>query len=135
MREHFDHIRELAKLDGRYAPEAFIFVSEAISHTANWLRQGVIPPQDSGESRGEHDEFHVSGQELLMGIHKLAKERWGAMTVSIFHSWGLHKTEDFGEIVFCMIRDEKMNWKKRECDTIEDFANGYDFETAFNDLD
>lgn len=129
-----EHIKDIAARDGRYRPEAFYFISEAIAATAKWLREGKLPENDTGPSRGADGEYHVSGRELLAGIRKLATERWGSMAQSVLGHWGVHRTEDFGEIVFTMVEDEEMRWKRRECDTRADFAGGYDFSTAFNDL-
>ena len=44
---------------------------------------------------------------------------------------GRSLTRDFGEIVFLMVEDEELDWKKQEKDSREDFANGFDFDTAF----
>ncbi len=133
-KEHLNHIHRLARHDGRYAPDAFLFVSEAIAHTVNWVRDGTIQVTEQEKERGDKDEFHVSGQELLRGVRKLARERWGCMARTVLEQWGVRKTDDFGEIVFLMVEDEELRWKKRECDRREDFANGYDFETAFDDI-
>lgn len=135
MNDHLKHIKELAKKDGRYSPEAFIFVSEAIILTAKWLKDGTLQNNDSNNVRGQGDEFHVSGQELLAGIKKLAIQRWGSMAKTVFKSWNIYKTDDFGEIVYCMVEDEGMNWQKRECDSIDDFKDVYKFSSAFEDLD
>ncbi len=132
--EHLQYIRELATKDGRYAPEAFLFVSEAIGLTAAWLKDGTLTENDTGISRGGEGEYHVSGRELLAGIRKLAGERWGALAGRVLFRWGVYKTEDFGEIVFCMVEDEKLQWRKRECDSRSDFAGGFDIATVFRDL-
>ncbi len=132
--DHLKYIRELAERDGRYAPEAFMFVSEAIAYTAQWLRDGELEENDPGGVRGGGSEFHVSGRELLAGIKRLASERWGMMAPAVLANWRVYRTEDFGEIVFCMVEDETMQWKKRECDRREDFADGYDFSEAFSDI-
>lgn len=133
-REHLQIIRDISRRDGRYSPEAFLFVTEAIAHTAKWLQDGSLRENDITTSRGGDGEFHVSGQELLEGIRRLAVERWGMMAPTVFHRWGVFRTEDFGEIVFCMVGDEKLKWRKRECDRIEDFADGFDFSTTFDIL-
>lgn len=124
------HIRTLAATDGRYNENAFFFVSEAINFTVSAIKQGKITISPN-EFRGDGDEFHVSGKELLEGIRLLAQERWGILAPLVFHRWGVFRTEDFGEIVFLMVEDEKMAWSRRECDSREDFRNGYDFATAF----
>ncbi len=134
MNEHLKYIKELAKKDGRYSPEAFIFVSEAIVITANWLRKGMLTEDDGHNQRGQGSEFHVSGRELLAGIKRIARERWGCMAKAVFNSWNVYKTDDFGEIVYCMVNDEGMNWQKRDCDSIDDFKNVYEFSNTFEDF-
>ena len=136
LKDQEKRIRELAEKDGRYAPEAFFFVTEAVGHTVYWIRNGELPEQNNGP-RGDQSQgvFHVSGQELLAGIRKLAYERWGALAPQVLRRWGVKRCEDFGEIVFAMVEDEKMQWRKRDCDRREDFANGFDFDTAFATLD
>lgn len=115
-------VRRLARRDGRYLPEAFLFVSEAVHRTAGWVRDGTLPPQPKGP-RGEGEEFHVSGQELLAGLLRLAREKWGMMAPHVLAAWGVRRAEDFGEIVFLMVEDEEMQWRRRECDSREDFAD------------
>ncbi len=127
-------IYELARQDGRYTPEAFLFVSETIGKTVEWLKAGVLTANDCGDSRGDGPTFHVSGRELLAGFEKLARERWGLMARHVLRQWGIRCTEDVGEIVFMMVEDESLGWKKRDCDRREDFAGGFDFDAAFGSL-
>ena len=135
-REHLEAIRRLAEADSRYAPEAFFFVSEAVGQTAQWIQDKVLPEENAGpRSEDGADRFHVSGQELLAGIRKLARDRWGMLAPRVLGRWGVRRTEDFGEIVFLMVGDEALAWKSRECDRREDFANGFDFRTAFEGVD
>jgi len=135
-KEQLERMRERAHEDGRYAPEAFWFVAEAIGHTVDWIRTGELPAQANGaREEGEGKTYHVSGQELLSGLRRLARERWGMLAPRVLERWGVRRTEDFGEIVFLMVEDEKLQWRKRECDTREDFSGGYDFRTAFEGLD
>ncbi|MBN2710899.1 MAG: hypothetical protein JXR97_00490 [Planctomycetes bacterium] len=135
MNSHIERIKHIAKADGRYSPDAFLFVSDGIQQTVKWLRAGEIKPEDVGPGRGEGEEFHVSGQELLVGLRRIAKERWGMMAKRVLNGWGIKSTEDFGEIVFIMVEDPELQWRKRECDTRDDFAGGFDFETAFDGWD
>lgn len=132
-RDHVRMVRRLAERDGRYRPEAFLFVSEAVAHTQGWVRKGEIPRTENDDARGGEGEFHVSGQELLRGILRLSRERWGELAPVVLGQWGVYRTEDFGEIVFLMVEDEEMQWKKRECDRREDFAEGFDFKSAFRE--
>jgi uncharacterized repeat protein (TIGR04138 family) len=43
----------------------------------------------------------------------------------------VHRTRDFGEMVYLMIEIELMG--RQESDSIEDFDDVYDFNTAFAD--
>lgn len=126
-------VGRIAGEDGRYAPEAFFFVNDVVGRTVEWLQKGEMTPKDAGGGRGEGEcNFHISGQELLEGMRRLARERWGCMARRVLEHWGVSRTEDVGEIVFMMVEDEKLQWKRRETDTREDFARGYDFAAAFD---
>lgn len=111
-------LAELAKDMGRFPPEAFAFVSEALQFTIEHCR------------RGEHGQRqHVSGQDLCWGLRDFALKRWGLLAPAVLRSWNIRRTEDFGTIVFAMI---EAGWMaKTDQDDISDFNNVYDFETAF----
>jgi uncharacterized repeat protein (TIGR04138 family) len=126
------YIRQLAARDGRYAPEGFYFIFDAFRYTQKWVREKVIPEMDPGADRGEGKEFHVSGRELLEGIRRIARQRWGRLAPRVFRQWGVCRTEDFGEIVFLLVEDPEMGWKRRDCDSREDFAGAYDLQAAFD---
>ena len=55
-------------------------------------------------------------------------EQYGYMAKTVLNSWGLHRTSDFGEIVFNLIRVGQM--RKTPADARIDFDNVYDFDTA-----
>lgn len=130
VRERIVHV---ALDDGRYDPAAFFFVNEAVAAAVKWLKSGEMKPRDVAASRGEDGvNFHISGFELLEAFRRLARERWGCMARVVLESWGLERTEDVGEIVFLMVNDEKLEWKRRESDTKAEFANIFDFREAFD---
>ena len=54
------------------------------------------------------------------------------MAKTVLNSWGVRATDDFGEIVFNLIRIGRM--RKTRHDRREDFNNVYDFETAFQEF-
>lgn len=128
-----DRIIYVAVKDGRYSPGAFFFVNDAVAAAVKWLKSGEMKPRDIAASRGEDGvNFHISGYELLAALRRLARERWGCMARVVLESWGVRRTEDVGEIVFLMVNDEKLEWKRRESDTKAEFADGYDFRDAFD---
>jgi uncharacterized repeat protein (TIGR04138 family) len=104
--------------DPRYHREAYLFVREALDHT-----QKTVVKEKRGSVR------HVSGQELLVGIRDLALAQFGPMAATVLAEWGVHKCEDFGEIVFNMVEIGLL--AKTDKDSRADFAGGYDFQDAF----
>ena len=109
--------------DKRYELGAYRFMYEALTFTQEML--GIDPGEAKAERR------HVSGQQLLEGIRKLALKLFGPLAPTVFRSWGVQRTADFGEIVFNLVEAGLMG--KTESDARSDFANGYDFDEAFGD--
>jgi uncharacterized repeat protein (TIGR04138 family) len=104
--------------DSRYAPEAYLFLREALDYTRK-----LIAKDGRGRRR------HVSGQELLGGIREYALEQFGPMAITVLNEWGVHTGADFGEIVFNLI-DAGWLAKTKE-DSKADFEGGYSFDDAF----
>jgi uncharacterized repeat protein (TIGR04138 family) len=104
--------------DPRYRAEAYYFVREALDFTAKTLKK---PAQGSGR--------HVSGRELLDGLRRFSLQEFGPMAKTVLNEWGILASEDFGEIVFNLVRSGKLG--STEEDRKEDFANGFDFNEAF----
>ncbi len=114
-------LAEVVRRDPRYAVEAYEFVFEALGYIQR--RLGRVPK----EKEEGNPKNHVSGRELLEGIRELALREFGLMARTVFNCWGIHKTDDFGEIVFNLVEGGLMS--KTEQDTREDFRDVYDFET------
>lgn len=72
---------------------------------------------------------HISGRELARGVKDLALERFGPMARTVLEHWGIHNTDDLGEIVFALVDCGILI--KRDDDRREDFRDVYDFEEAF----
>jgi uncharacterized repeat protein (TIGR04138 family) len=106
-------ILDVAQKHGRFKPNAYRFTLDAVGFTVRALE----------ENR------HVSGNELLEGIRRLALDRFGPMAKTVFEQWGVSTTEDFGAIVFQLVDEGLLG--KTEQDTMSDFARGYDFDDAF----
>ena len=109
-------IHDLARSDGRYAAEAFLFVFRALESAAT-------------ERGHEGGKGHVTGRELLEAVRLLGKKEFGYLARTVFETWGVKTTRDFGEIVFLLVRENLMG--KNEEDAIEDFEGVYDFEEVF----
>ncbi len=72
---------------------------------------------------------HISGEELAHGVRDLALSQYGPMARTVLGHWGIHGTEDLGEIVFAMVECGVL--VKQEEDRREDFQDLFDFEEAF----
>ena len=109
----------------QYHRNAYEFLFEALRFTQETLNRGML------SEGGDEDSAHITGAELLDGIRRLALERYGLLTQTVFRHWGIEKTEDFGRIVFDLI--EKGEMRKTERDQLCDFVDVYDFKKAFDD--
>lgn len=78
---------------------------------------------------GLEEPRHISGKELALGVRELALKRYGPMARTVLEHWGIHSTQDLGEIVFAMVECGVLI--KREEDRKEDFHDLYDFEEVF----
>ena len=108
-------ILELVRKDDRYAADAYHFVFESLDYTLK--RRG------GGRK-------HVSGPEIMEGLRLLALETFGYLARSVLESWGVRKTDDFGEIVFRLIAVDLL--QKTADDRKADFVDLYDFSEAFD---
>ena len=113
-----DTVTEILKKDARYQADAYFFLVEALDVTVKDIRK----------NQPDHGR-HVSGKELLDGIKAYALDEFGPMTHTVFAEWGIHNTQDFGEIVFNLVEAGRLG--KTESDSREDFKNAYDFDEAF----
>ena len=121
----------LLQEDKRYKFEAYVFLFEALHYAQNVLEMGAKSPTEPTEEDDEPvgREHHVTGQELCEAIRRYALQQYGYMAKTVLNRWGIHKTGDFGEIVFNLIRIGQM--RKTPSDTQVDFEDVYDFDVAF----
>ena len=108
----------LAK-DSRYPLEAYQFVREGLDYTQHKM----------AKMSGAKEPRHVTGRELTDGMRQYALETCGPMARLLLNDWGIHATEDFGEIVFNLVENNLL--AKTKNDSREDFAGGFDFKEAF----
>jgi uncharacterized repeat protein (TIGR04138 family) len=118
-------IANIVRRDRRYAYEAYEFMFDALGHTQK--RVGRVPDDD--EPPGH--EHHVSGKEILEGAVDLAREEFGFMARTVFHQWGIRRTDDLGEIVFNLIESSLLS--KTDADNRADFHDVFDLDRALTD--
>jgi uncharacterized repeat protein (TIGR04138 family) len=108
----------------RYHSDAYEFVFAALRYAQQSLsRVSADGPLDS-------EDAHITGPELLMGIRDLALEQFGLMARTVFASWGVTCTEDFGRIVFELVDVGRM--RKTDRDQLSDFFEVFGFEEALD---
>lgn len=113
MERMLKKIEAILVLDPRYKFEAYSFVMAGLHHTVTKLSR----PR------------HVSGRELCEGLKEYAFQQFGPMARTVLDYWGIHRTDDFGNIVFHLVESQLL--KKTEEDSLHDFENVYDFDKAF----
>jgi len=120
-----DRIEQLATRDCRYHPEAYHFVFSALDYVLETEEQesqrrgGCLP-----------DDRHVAATDLLGGLREYALDQYGPLARLVLEQWGLYRTEDFGEIVFGLVKSRLLN--KQDTDRKSDFRNGFNFREAFD---
>lgn len=107
-------LRQIREKDPRFTPEAYAFTFQGLDYT-----MAVI--------KGKRQ--HVTGQELLEGIRRLAAKEFGRLAPMVFRAWGITRSRDFGDIVYNLIGAGVMG--RRDEDRLEDFDGGWDLATAF----
>ena len=109
-------VENIFSKDSRYKPDAYEFVAAALHFSQKRIkRQG-----------------HILGRELLEGLKEFAIEQFGPMAKTVLNHWGIYRTEDVGNIVFNLI--EKRFFFKTEADSLDDFKDIYDFDSAFSGI-
>ena len=110
-------LRWVAESDSRFHPNAYTFVLEALRYTQHHFKK----PR------------HVTGRELLVGIARLGRIRYGEMAWTVFQEWGVASARDFGIIVFNLVEVGEI--KKTEDDSIEDFDSDFDLEKELGQVE
>ena|SRR5437899_10691730 len=119
-------LAEVVQRNPKYAYEAYEFVFQGLNYAQKLL--GREPPREKPDQEDAEQKYHVSGPEWLEGIRGLALREFGLMARTVFHMWGVERTDDFGEIVFTLI-DAGLVSKNSE-DRREDFCGVFDLDEA-----
>jgi uncharacterized repeat protein (TIGR04138 family) len=108
-----EKLERIVAEDKRYRLEGYIFIMHA-------LDMAISKRQVRG---------HVSGEELLEGVRDYGRHLFGPTAKMVFEHWGVLGTEDFGNIVFNLVRAGILSTS--DTDSPEDFAGVYDFAEVF----
>ena len=108
-----DLLARLREKNPRYTDAAYVFLLSSLQHTIERL----------------DEPRHISGRELAEGCRDLAIEQYGPMARTVLEHWGVHSTEDMGDVVYALIDCGVLI--RQECDSRQDFENVFDFKEAF----
>jgi len=111
----YARINDIISKDLRYSREAYIFIMDTLQVTKHQLQR----------------EGHVSGEELSYGIKNFGLYLFGLMTKRVLESWGIYRTEDFGNIVYNLIEAGILG--RSEEDSVDDFKDVFDFQEELID--
>ncbi|MFM7808584.1 MAG: Minf_1886 family protein [Planctomycetota bacterium] len=114
-------LKQLQAAAGAYPREAFEFVQRGLSATADRVHAADVGGPGGG---------HVTGQQLCLGLADLAIDQYGLMARSVLENWNIHRTDDFGRIVFGLIECGLMS--KTPQDSMEDFRSVFEFDETFH---
>ena len=121
----WEAVDEIRGRDGRYRREAYGFVMASLGATVQALPL---------ERRLDPATRHLSGQELLQGVIRLARQEFGRFAPVVFREWGIAGGEDVGRIVFQLVESHQLSARRE--DSIEDFRRGGELFAALTaDLD
>ncbi len=115
-------ISKILALAGPYPLAAYQFVQEGLRYTVERVHDHADAAP--GASR------HVSGQQLCLGLRDYAIDQYGLLAPVVLASWHVHRTEDFGRMVFALIEVGAMS--KTSQDSLDDFRGVYEFAEAFS---
>lgn len=105
-----------------YPRSAYVFVQEALGYTVSKLHGD---PRKVDPARR-----HISGRQLCHGLRDYAISKYGLLARSVLQHWNIHRTDDFGRIVYALIETGQLTCSDE--DRIEDFAAVYSFDEAFD---
>ena len=106
-------LAEIRRRDGKYNERAYVFVLAALEYA-----QTRLPARR-----------HLTGGELAWACRDFALEQFGMLAGTVLTHWGIHTTEDFGQIVFMLIDVGLL--ARQPSDRLEDFERVYEFGEVF----
>lgn len=111
-------VEAVSRDDKRYHAEAYLFLRDSLEAT---LKRRKKATKESGG--------HVAAVELLEGFRLHALGEFGPMAMTVLDYWGVRCSEDVGHMVFNLVQAGVFG--KTDEDSIESFAGGFDFHSAF----
>jgi uncharacterized repeat protein (TIGR04138 family) len=122
---HFDQVLDaVLAADKRYTREGYHFVREVLDHTQRRVHEAENPECVT-------DNRHITGRQLLEGLREVALRQFGPMAYYVLDAWGIHRSEDVGEMVFNLVDYGQGMFNKTQQDSREAFREAFNFEEVF----
>jgi uncharacterized repeat protein (TIGR04138 family) len=122
MSSFLTKLMSVVRQDPRFAYEAYEFVFQALEFTQKQLGHDL--PDETTDPTEPHN--HVTCRQLLEGIREFGIHEFGLMAPVVFRMWGIHRSADFGEIVFNLIEAKLMS--KTDEDSRAEFHGVFDID-------
>ena len=106
-----DTFEDIVAKDSRYDARAYALLMDVIGYL------------------GGEEHKHMTGADILDEFKERALDQFGPLTYTVLTEWGLHATEDIGEMMFNLVDGKRVH--KDEDDSPESFLGGYDFKETF----
>ncbi|MCK5708216.1 MAG: hypothetical protein KAI43_11235 [Candidatus Aureabacteria bacterium] len=117
LNDFIKDVKKIIRTDKRFQVEAYTFVMECLHF---YTQNKKLP---TGK--------HITGRELLLGFRDYAQKSFGPMAKFTLNLWGIHTTQDVGDIVYNMIDKGLMG--REEADSLDDFKDVYNFDDIFKE--
>jgi len=114
----------------RYPLDAFIFVQRGLDFTVR-REHGELEHEPEQLDPDALQDRHVDGRTLCFGLRDYAHQQYGLMARAVLKRWNIHRSEDFGHIVFAMVDAGLMH--KTDDDSVNDFVDVLDLANAFDE--
>jgi len=119
MTDTKERLRQIARADGRFSPEACYFLFEALE----------VAVKISGKDGLQGPARHVTGREVLEGLKEHALATFGPLGAYVWRAWGIHETFDWGRVVFLLVDHGLL--KRQDSDSVEEFRDVFEFDATF----
>ncbi len=105
-----DRFTDILEKNDHYHPYAYALLLTA-------LRESAV------------EKRHVSAQELLDTFRELTLDEFGPLSYTVLSAWNVKSCADIGQMMMLLVETGRV--KADENDSIDDFADGYNFEDEF----
>lgn len=109
--------------DPTYPVEAYYFLRDGFEYAARLASEKAATAKTVSS-------MQLSGRELSLGLKEFALDEYGPMAFFTLAQWNIHKTSDFGELVYNLIKMGQFYQNKG--DKKSDFDDVFDFDEALN---